>query len=786
LWIADKDNTPTDFRRIFGDQAGEAYAGVRKKGFAAKDERLTRNMAVQEQPFAHWTEPNQPGVYCLYSSDGGERYAFVMPDPIDLLDDGTRYGRRPAIPAHNPVVDNSYRDPDNFGPNNKVYPVGRPNEADYATKRDYTAKPYLAAFGDGKYLMTDRLVGRSSVADDVAGRLQERLFDKVDGAPRTGKGFFVRKLHSVYQATVPVEVKSMSTGSDGVRRLKISGIGGYPEKTVCTDPTHPYGAIWMPKGADVVYLPPDFIWIPLGEKLDERGWYRSALDLQACVSSMLSAVGAKKVAIKDAGAKQFSINGMAPLSFVPALKKLAHGCNISVDDAEALLTKAASDHSATAWIATRAQLATAQIRLDKIAAGDKTSSFVDSSAMGGSGGPASLGGPLKGLLAKKPQAPQLPGAPQRGAMMGGALGGLLGKLGADDSDDKKKSDSKPKKKAPPNGGADAGPPGGDPSMGDPNLGQDAAMAAMGPPPAPPPPAPLDLAAMEMDQAIQHEMQKLMDRQQTIQQLLQRSSEIGGGAPPAASVQSQAMGAPPSSMNLATGGPGMPPGMTAGMGQPPQDPSMGAAVPPGMPPGGPFPPGAGDPSMMGGGADPSMGGMFGGMGGGMPSGGQPGMDPSMMSGMSGGMPGGDPSMSGMGGMDPAMGGGQPPPSAMMPSDGPNAQAMGQEINPQFLDQVAQMRSADMFDAAAVATLAQSPELHGVVAQYLPNLEKAVDNLARVQLTLWMQEPDLKQQIGEAAFAGIEENMQSSFKGLGDLVLRLSRGVQAVKEPDDHAA
>jgi hypothetical protein len=50
---------------------------------------------------------------------------------------------------------------------------------------------------------------------------------------------------------------------------------------------------------------------------------------------------------------------------------------------------------------------------------------------------------------------------------------------------------------------------------------------------------------------------------------------------------------------------------------------------------------------------------------------------------------------------------------------------------------------------------------------------------------MQESDLRPQIGEVTFSGLEENLQTTFKGLGDLVLRLSRGVQAIKEPDDHA-
>lgn len=170
----------------------------------------------------------------------------------------------------------------------------------------------------------------------------------------------------------------------------------------------------------------------------------------------------------------------------------------------------------------------------------------------------------------------------------------------------------------------------------------------------------------------------------------------------------------------------------------------------------------DPSMMGGGmpsgmsANPSM------MGGGMP----PGMDPSMMAA--------------------APGGALPQaPNAMMPPDGPNMQALDGEINPQFLGQAAQLQSADMFDAAAVASLASSPALREIVGQYLPNLEKSVDNLARVLLTLWMQESDLKKQVGEATYDGLEESLLGTFKGMGDLVLRLSQGAQAVQGQFDRA-
>lgn len=711
LWIADKDTTPSAFHRVFGDRAGEAYSGVKLKGYAAKDTRKDRNAVVQEQPFASWTEPRDPGVYILFDTTGKERPAFVMSNPVDVFDEGGMYTRKPQIPASTPRAD-------------RVYPQGRPSEDDYRLRRSYGAHAYLAVFSDGSYANFDKLVGRPSVADEMTGPLHKRMFVDVDGAPRVGKGFFVRQKGTTFEATVPLEIKSISTDSEGVRRLKVMNAAGWDERTIATDPRSAYGSIWMPKGADIVYMPTDFLWVPLKERKSDKEFYRSALDLQACVSSALGAVGAKKVAIKDAGARQFSIDGSRALSRIDALKKLAYEQRVSVEDAEALLTKTAAEHRVDAWIVSGPQLVYA-----------------------------------------------------------------AAKLAADDEKKDKKSDSdKPKKKSPPSGdaggGGGGGDMGGDPGM-DPALGEEAAMAAMAPP-APPPPSPLDLAAMEMDQHIQQEEQKLLEKRQTIMMLLQRSQEIAGGAPTAPSVQTQAMGAPPSSMNLATGGPGMPPGMTAGMGGG-MDPSMGSPVPQdSMNP--PMDPAMGGDPSMGGmppGGDPSMGGM--------PPGG--GMNPSM-----GGMPpGGDPSMGGqppMGGMP--LGGGMPPgggmgmggqpqmPSAMMPPDGPNAQSLDMEVNPQFLDQAAQLHSADMFDAAAVASLAQSPALHGIVAQYLPNLEKAVDNLSRVLLTLWMQEYDLKAQIGETTFTGLEENLQATLETLGGLVLRLSRGVQALKEPDEHAA
>ncbi len=711
LWIADKDTTPTEFKRIFGDQAAEAYAGVRLRGFAAKDERLNRHQALQEQPYDRWVEPNQPGVYLLYPSDeSGEKGALVVPNPIDVFDKGTRYGRRPAVPAHNPLVDNSYYDPEPFGDSNRVYPEGRPDEGEFVTRRRYGAPRYLAILANGDYVETTKLVGRDSVVDEVAGGpLHKRLFQDVSGAPGKGVGVFVRQKGTTIQATVPIEIKSITTDAEGVRRIEASSPAGFESKKLITDPRHPYGTIFMPRDADIAYIPPDFVWVPLKTKLKDREFFTSAHDLAACVSSALSRSGARKVNIKNAGARQFSIDGSMPIDRVPALRKLAAEFVLPVDTADTLLKKAEDERSVTVWVASGENLARAQLALEKNAADDKDKSKPKKKPSGDSAG----------------------------------------------------------------GGGGAPDMGGDDPMADPAA--QAAMMAAAQPPAPPPPSPAELAAMEMQQQIQQEIQKLHEKSEMLAALAARANEIEGGAPLMPTVQTQAMGAPPPSQNLATGQPmpgamgGGMPGMDPSMGAPGMDPMMGAA------PGGA--PGMGAPPMPG--ANPMMGAAP----GGAPGMGAPGMDPSM----GGGMPGMDPAMMGAapGGAlpmspDGGMGGGAPPPPmATMGADGPAASAVEQEINPQFLGQAGQLQSADVFDAAAISSLAQSPVVKEMVAQYLPNLEKSLDNLARVLLTLWMQEPDLKSDIGEATFADIEDNVRSTFRNMGDLVLRLSQDSHAMK-------
>ena len=192
------------------------------------------------------------------------------------------------------------------------------------------------------------------------------------------------------------------------------------------------------------------------------------------------------------------------------------------------------------------------------------------------------------------------------------------------------------------------------------------------------------------------------------------------------------------------------GMDPNMAQPGMDP--GAAPPP--------PQSGMDPNM--GGGMPPQPGMDPNMGGGMPM--QPGMDPSMGGGMDPNM---DPNMAAQQGMEQ-----EQPPLPIMNTENPSSTEIASQINPAFLEQAGQFQQQGAFDAGAVGSLAKTPALKEIASQYSANLEDSVDDLGRTLLTLYMQEGELKDQLGDEAFTKLETQLRDTFKGLGDLTLNLS--------------
>ena len=118
--------------------------------------------------------------------------------------------------------------------------------------------------------------------------------------------------------------------------------------------------------------------------------------------------------------------------------------------------------------------------------------------------------------------------------------------------------------------------------------------------------------------------------------------------------------------------------------------------------------------------------------------------------------------------------EPPPMPVMNEETPSSEEMvASQIHPELAEQAADLHDKGMFDTSVLSVMAAAPLMREVVSTYIPNLEKALDNLGRIQLTLWISEPDTKAAIGNDSFVLIENKLRSVFKGLGEVVLQINR-------------
>jgi len=250
-----------------------------------------------------------------------------------------------------------------------------------------------------------------------------------------------------------------------------------------------------------------------------------------------------------------------------------------------------------------------------------------------------------------------------------------------------------------------------------------AMAAMQAPP-PPPPTGIDLAISEKLQMIQAQRAALEQMEQMLGELQGRAQGIdqGGGA----------MAAPQGAAGMMAG-----PAQDV-MGQPAMAPVPGMS-PQAPPAGGGMPQGS-DPNAM------------------APQGG----DPNAMAPQ-----GGDPNAMAMQGEPPP-----PPPQPVMPKE-PNPALFAEQVAPQFLDQAMELDQAGVFDASAVASLANVRSIRDLLQNYTPSLDNALDRLGRTLLLLYVKSKQIRERIGEEAFTSLEQVVRDVFRMLGDAVLSLEQ-------------
>jgi len=124
--------------------------------------------------------------------------------------------------------------------------------------------------------------------------------------------------------------------------------------------------------------------------------------------------------------------------------------------------------------------------------------------------------------------------------------------------------------------------------------------------------------------------------------------------------------------------------------------------------------------------------------------------------------------------------EPPPTPTMSGEASSPEMIADQINPELMEQAGELDDQGVFDTAAIATLAAAPVLQDIVAAYIPNMEKCLDNLGRVLLTLWMKEPETKETIGDEAFTEMEDKLRTVFKNLGETIVIVNQNAVTAQQ------
>ena len=90
-------------------------------------------------------------------------------------------------------------------------------------------------------------------------------------------------------------------------------------------------------------------------------------------------------------------------------------------------------------------------------------------------------------------------------------------------------------------------------------------------------------------------------------------------------------------------------------------------------------------------------------------------------------------------------------------------------PQTMEAAAGLGDQAIFDSAATAQLISANPFNEAVANELPTVEKAMDSVARILVSIQLREAQLMEQLGPDEYTALEENLRKVLGGLGDIIL-----------------
>jgi len=104
--------------------------------------------------------------------------------------------------------------------------------------------------------------------------------------------------------------------------------------------------------------------------------------------------------------------------------------------------------------------------------------------------------------------------------------------------------------------------------------------------------------------------------------------------------------------------------------------------------------------------------------------------------------------------------------------------GAEQAEPVVEQAADLGDQQLFEAATMSALGLLQKPVSIIAEFLPQIEQAVDALARIIIVMWLKEPELKQSVGEIKFEEMEQKLRTLLEQLGEQLLNLNYLISVV--------
>lgn len=322
------DCPPKEFQQTFGKQAADAFQFATKHGYVVKDERPFYKVALETEEAVWLHTAKEPGFYRLKRANGDSVDAVVVPNPRAL----TTRDRHGKLTGGTPLPDPYAKRVQGVGATQEVHGVSRYPGSD----------PKFLVFTENRDIIITATppVGKMIPEPEVSKKLLDAL--NSDGAG-SGYGVFVRYEAGKVSATVPISVRSSTTGSDGVQRRETDSIfddpSGYGPKTIVTDPKSAIRQIVAPRDCGVTYMPSTFKFLT-GTRADYD--FVKAAQGTDIYGELLKRAGASRVRLLNAKGGMFGIGHAVPQTKLATLKQLVINLGLREPEARLLLEKTAS------------------------------------------------------------------------------------------------------------------------------------------------------------------------------------------------------------------------------------------------------------------------------------------------------------------------------------------------------------------------------------------------------------------------------------------------------------